>query len=213
MSPVTSLSFSLCFNRKHDYVAGDTFTTIYIYINHFKKGCLNMTNKNTEILSRDYLASLLTYINSNGNNSKINNTNSSNISPIQMVNSKDLKKYVIPRKCMIPSGKYVSVVMYAYLTLTNSGKDAIAVYYKIRQAPPQPDSNKNKKFSRKTYYIRQLYPDGTKSFNEFLNSMDEALGTKSYTLKDTVGVTEYVTLSYYRKNSIGRYSKRTPITL
>lgn len=171
-----------------------------------------MTNKITEKLSRDYLTSLFYYIN-NSTNPKINNTTSSNINPVQMINSKNLKKYVIPRKCMVPSGKYVSVVMYAYLTLTNSGKDAIAVYYKIRQAPPPPDSNKNKKFSRKTYYIRQLYPDGTKSFNEFLDSMDEALCTKSYTLKDTIGVTEYVTLSYYRKNAVGRYSKRTPITL
>ena len=127
-------------------------------------------------------------------------------------NIRNLKKYEFPRKCKVPSGRYVSTVMYVESGWTSGDKKAVMIYYKIKQIPPTL-SNGSKKTSAKTYYIKHLYPDGKKSFNDFLDSMAVALGTESYLLKDSIGVTEYVTLSYYRKNSVGRYSKRSQMTM
>ena len=168
--------------------------------------------KNTKRFDGSRYASLLNYIKSKIKGLKIYTTNSSDVSPVQMLSGKDLKKYVIPHKCKVPSGRYVSTVMYAETDWTSGGKEAVMVYYKIKQIP-STSSNGCKKTPAKTYYIKHFYPDGKKSFNDFLDSMAEALGTESYSLKDTIGVTEYVTLSYYRNNSVGRYSKRSPMTM
>ena len=134
----------------------------------------------------------------------------------QVYHSSGMSKYVFPYETSIRAGKYISIVEDAKETTTSRGKDGIIVYYKIRDAIDLYNRI-NEKVPEgtpiKTYYIKQIYPEGTGFYDAFLDSMAEALDTESVNLNDVVGVIEYVTLSYKSKDSMGGYSKRQWTTL
>ena len=142
-------------------------------------------------------------------NFKVNSQNT-----VKTFKSNGYGKYKFPTYDEVPAGHYFSKIIAVKETITKTGKNAIEVYYKIKNfstcyqvvngiLPPTTDIPK--------YYIKQVYPKDTTYYAMFVDSMAEALdiGDGEFTLNDIIGVTEYVNLSY-DKYDIGGFSERIP---
>ena len=139
------------------------------------------------------------------------------INPIVTKNPHRLKsngfsKYKFPVYEEVPSAKYFSKITDAKYTVTKSGKDAVEILYEIKDGVTcykiangiLPDDTQNN-----PYYIKQVYPEGSQYYNNFVDSMAEALDKNDFELDEVIGVTEYTTLSY-DKSDIGGFSERVP---
>lgn len=126
--------------------------------------------------------------------------------------SNGLGKYKFPIYDEVPAGNYFSKVKAVNQTTTKSGKEAVEVFYEIKDGATcykiangiLPDDAENK-----SYYIKQVYPEGTTYHERFVDSMAEALSKDDFDYGETVGITEYNTLSY-DKSDIGGFSDRSP---
>lgn len=139
------------------------------------------------------------------------------VEPIVKKNSRKLKsngygKYKFPIYDDVPAGNYFSEVKAANPTITKSGKEAVEVFYEIKDGTTcykiangiLPEDAENK-----PYYIKQVYPEGSQYYDNFVDSMAEALNKDEFDYNDIVGITEYNTLSY-DKGDVGGFSKRMP---
>jgi len=127
-------------------------------------------------------------------------------------------KYVFPFCDEIPPDIYFSEIKDARNTLTKSGKDAVEVFYVMRNASICSqvvngiNPNEEKK---KLYYVRQIYPIDTEYYEHFEDAMSDALQLdgEAFDLNDIIGVTELVSLSYKFSQSIGGFDDRKPWTV
>ena len=126
--------------------------------------------------------------------------------------SQGLGKYKFPIYDDIPAGDYYSKITSIKETITKSGKEAVEVFYEIKDGTTcykiangiLPEDAENK-----PYYIKQVYPEGTQYYDDFVDSMAEALEKEDFEIDEVIGVTEYNTLSY-DKGDIGGFSRRCP---
>ena len=133
--------------------------------------------------------------------------------PPRNFKSKGLGKYKYPNCYEIPAGKYFSKITDVRFSKTQTGKDAVEVFYEIKDGKTCyeiangiiPNDTENK-----PYYIKQKYIEGTKYHDEFTDSMAEALEEYTFKVDKVIGVTEFITLSY-DKSDIGGFSDRTPL--
>lgn len=143
---------------------------------------------------------------------KFNNSNSKGCTQGTKLKSLGLGKYEFPTYNKVPGGEYFSEIKEARRTVSAKGKETIEVYYKIEDASTiYKIANGSLPATTKVdaYYIKQSYPIDTTYCDEFIDSMAEALGYDEFDIKDVVGVTEHVKLSYGSGN-MGGFSKRIP---
>lgn len=127
--------------------------------------------------------------------------------------SNGLGKYKYPNCYEIPAGKYFSKVTNVKFSQTRTGEEAIDVYYEIRDGKTCydiangiiPADTKND-----PYYIKQKYPETSKYYDMFVDSMSEALEKEEFEYEEVIGVTEFVKLEY-DKSDIGGFTERTPL--
>lgn len=121
-------------------------------------------------------------------------------------------KYKFPIYDEIPSANYFSKVTDIRNTTTKAGKEAIEVFYKIKDGITcykiangiLPEDTKNE-----SYYIKQVYPKDSQYYEDFVNAMCEALDVDECDYEDIIGVTEYISI-YYDKSDIGGIKERIP---
>ena len=152
------------------------------------------------------------------NNSNTAATTATAVIPApQTIKSSGLGRYKLPTCDEVPAGPYFSEVVSARFKTTNSGKSAIEVMYDIKNGytckkiaigklPPNTPNE---------YHIKQIYPDGTPYYEDFVDSMTEALGLKygtAFTLDDIKGVTEFIKISYNSYSDLGGIEERCPLS-
>ncbi len=126
-------------------------------------------------------------------------------------------KYVFPKYPYIPAGKYFSKITDARRIITQSNRDAIEVFYEIKNATicyQIANGILPEDTEIETYYIKQVYPIGTQYYEDFIDSVDEFLeiGGDMFGLEDAIGVTELVSLAYSNSN-VGGFHGRCPFEM
>lgn len=124
-------------------------------------------------------------------------------------------KYQYPICGVVPAGYYVTRIMHAEDVVNNQGKDASVIYYKLepfQQCYQRIFELLPNGYQEKYYYIKQQYVFGSKFYNEFVESMTDALYAEDgFDIEDTIGVEEYVELSYKDYSDIGGFDSRYPV--
>lgn len=130
----------------------------------------------------------------------------------QVLVSSGRGKYNLPTYDVVPTGNYFSEIVSARRTQTKSGYPAIEILCDIKDAITCYKVANGKLPANtqiRVQHIKQIYMEDTQYYDEFIDAMAEAIGNRSFNLKDVVGVTEYVGLGYDR-GVYGRYVKRSP---
>lgn len=105
----------------------------------------------------------------------------------------------------VPAGRYHSTVKKVKEVTTKKGFPALEVCYELKPLGSE---------SSQTYNVKQVYPEGTKHYDNFVDAMAETINASAdqeISFKDLLGVTEEVVVDYPDDGEWGTFTSRKPL--
>lgn len=105
----------------------------------------------------------------------------------------------------IPAGKYESTIEKLKEVTTKRGFPAVEVCYELKSLGGT---------SSQTYKVKQVYPEGTEYYDDFVKAMVDAINAsddQEISFDDLIGVTEKVTVMYPNNGNWGTFTDRKPL--
>lgn len=105
----------------------------------------------------------------------------------------------------VPAGRYHSTVKKVKEVTTKKGFPALEVCYELKPLGSE---------SSQTYNVKQVYPEGTKHYDNFVDAMAETINASAdqeISFKDLIGVTEEVAVDYPDGGDWGTFVDRKPL--
>ena len=105
----------------------------------------------------------------------------------------------------VPAGKYESIIEKLKEVTTKRGFPAVEVCYELKSLGGT---------SSQTYKVKQVYPEGTEYYGDFVKAMEDAINAsddQEISFDDLIGVTEKVTVMYPNNGNWGTFTDRKPL--